>query len=305
MAYFKNSEITIEVTNNCSATCIMCPREKQSRELESMAAMDWEKIIDDAYLHNIKVLDLCGYGDVFLDNKLFEKLKYAKQINPDFHVYVSTTGIAMTQGKFDDITKYIDTLKLSIYGTNKTVYEEVMSGLDYDKALGNILGFIDYQEKGRSPVYIIANFIVMDENKHQLEEWIEYWEPRVNEVYAWKPHNYTDGRHYRDITGKEQKSCGRPLDGPLNIASNGDVHVCCFDYDKVLTVGNIRAQSIEEILSGDAMRFIQDKHRRNDFSGLICATCDQTVKDDSVLLYKSNPDRVVGMSNSSMYVYEG
>jgi len=45
MAYFKNSEITIEVTNNSSATCIMCPREKQSRELESMAAMDWEKII--------------------------------------------------------------------------------------------------------------------------------------------------------------------------------------------------------------------------------------------------------------------
>ena len=131
----------------------------------------------------------------------------------------------MTKRKFEDIARYIDTLKLSIYGTSKTVYEEMMGGLDYDKALGYILGFIDFQKKIASSVYIIANFIVMEANAHQLEDWIKYWEARVNEVYAWKPHNFTDGRQYRDIAGKKQKTCGRPLDGPLNIASNGEAHV--------------------------------------------------------------------------------
>ena len=39
----------------------------------------------------------------------------------------------------------------------------------------------------------------------------------------------------------------------------------------------------------------------NDFSGLICESCDQTVHDETVLLYKSNQDRQVGMANSNMY----
>ena len=52
------------------------------------------------------------------------------------------------------------------------------------------------------------------------------------------------------------------------------------------------------------MKNIQKKHKENDFKGLLCENCDQTVKDDSVLVYKSNPKRIVGMSNSSLYVFK-
>ena len=52
------------------------------------------------------------------------------------------------------------------------------------------------------------------------------------------------------------------------------------------------------------MKHIQDKHSRNDFTGLICENCDQTVKDDSVLVYKTNKKRQVGQSNSNMYVFK-
>ena len=74
----------------------------------------------------------------------------------------------------------------------------------------------------------------MEENKHEFDDWINFWEPKLSEVYAWAPHNYVDGRNYRDISGQEQKTCGRPLQGPLNIAVNGEAHVCCFDYNKLL-----------------------------------------------------------------------
>ncbi|MDP7068184.1 MAG: SPASM domain-containing protein [Acidimicrobiales bacterium] len=303
-SYFKNNEITIEVTNNCSASCVMCPRELMTKPIERMTDEVWRKTVDDAFAHDIKVLDLCGYGDVFLDKDLFRKLDYAKSLNPEFHVYVSTTGAAMFPRKFEQTLEYIDTLKFSIYGTTKDVYEKMMEGCDFDKSMSNILDFLNFQAGSSSATWMIANYIVMEENAHQLQDWIDMWEPKMDEVYAWKPHNWVTARDYRDMSGKTQSSCGRPLDGPLNIASNGDAHVCCYDFNKVLTVGNIREQSIDEILSGEAMKFIQEKHRNNDFDGLICADCDQTTKDDSVLIYKSNPDRVVGMSNSSMYVYD-
>ena len=38
-----------------------------------------------------------------------------------------------------------------------------------------------------------------------------------------------------------------------------------------------------------------------DFSNLICKDCDQTIHDETVLIYKSNPERKVGMDNTSLY----
>ena len=49
------------------------------------------------------------------------------------------------------------------------------------------------------------------------------------------------------------------------------------------------------------MKKIQKKHQDNDFSDLICENCDQTVKDDTVLIYKTNPLRKVGINNASLY----
>ena len=49
---------------------------------------------------------------------------------------------------------------------------------------------------------------------------------------------------------------------------------------------------------------VQKKHQNNDFSDLICKNCDQTVKDDTVLIYKCNPARKVGMDNTTLYSWK-
>ncbi len=179
-----------------------------------------------------------------------------------------------------------------------------MRNVSFERAMRNIHDVLALNAAAGGGIYTIGNYILLDGNEHEMEDWIDYWEPRLSEVYVWKPHNYLDGRSYRDISGKPQKTCGRPLEGPLNVAANGDAHVCCFDYNKEIVVGNLGSQDIMAVLNGDAMRHIQDRHRKNDFAGLPCEICDQTVKDDTVLVYKSNPERRVGMTNQSMYVYE-
>ena len=93
--YFPNKEITIEVTNRCGAKCIMCPRELLTQKLDVMKNDLFFKLIDEANELGIEIIDLCGYGDVFLDKNLFTKIKYAKKVNPNFKVYISTTGNVM------------------------------------------------------------------------------------------------------------------------------------------------------------------------------------------------------------------
>ena len=143
----------------------------------------------------------------------------------------------------------------------------------------------------------------MKENEHEMKEWINIWEPRLSEVCVWQPHNYIDGRKYRDIKNKEQKTCGRPLEGPLNIAVNGKAHVCCFDYNKHLIVGDAKNMTINEIMNSKELKHIQEKHKKNDFSGLACEGCDQTVHDENVLIYKTSPKRVIGIDNASLHSF--
>jgi radical SAM protein with 4Fe4S-binding SPASM domain len=143
----------------------------------------------------------------------------------------------------------------------------------------------------------------MEENKKEMKDWISYWEPKLSEVYVWKPHNYIDGRTYRILDKENQKTCGRPLEGPLNVAVDGKAHVCCYDYNKQMIVGDLKHQTISEVINSTEMKRIQEKHKNNDFKGLICDDCDQTNKNEKVLIYKSNPHRIVGQSNSSDYIF--
>jgi radical SAM protein with 4Fe4S-binding SPASM domain len=300
--YFENKEITIEVTNRCGAKCIMCPREKMVQKLDVMSFDLYKKIVVDAFNCGVNLIDLCGYGDVFLDKGLFKKIKFTKEINSNCKIYISTTGNAMIDKYYEDILDYVDILKFSIYGFSKKVYEKVMGGIKFEKSYEDITSLLKKDKNNN--IYTAGNFILMKENEHEMKDWISFWEPKLSEVYVWKPHNYIDGRSYRKIDRNNQKSCGRPLEGPLNIAVNGKAHVCCYDFNKNMIVGDLKNQTIKEVINSSEMKYIQDKHKRNDFDNLICSDCDQTNLDKNNLIYKSNPNRVVGQSNSSDYIFK-
>ena len=299
--YYKNKQISIEVTNKCAAKCIMCPREKMIQPLETMNQEVYEKIVTDAVKEGIELIDITGYGDAFLDKGLFEKIKFTKKIKPDMKIYLCTTGSAMLPRYFEDIIKYVDIIKFSIYGVSPEVYKKTMGGLGYEKSMRNLDQFLEINKNKK--IYTVGNFVKMKENEHEMKEWINIWEPRLSEVCVWQPHNYIDGRKYRDIKNKEQKTCGRPLEGPLNIAVNGKAHVCCFDYNKHLIVGDAKNMTINEIMNSKELKNIQEKHKKNDFSGLVCEGCDQTVHDENVLIYKTNSKRKIGIDNASLHSF--
>lgn len=259
----------------------------------------FKKIIDDATQYDLESLDCCGFGDCFLDNKLFEKFDYVKQRMPDIDIFVSTNGFHMEYCKWDDIIKYIGTLKLSIYGMTKKVHEAFHRGkVKFNPTMANILGYLYYVKDKYIKPYTIGLYLLDEINEGEKEAWIDFWQPKLNEVFVWKPHNWVYGRSYREIKSN-QISCGRPANGPMYIQADGTVSVCCFDINKELVVGDIRNQTIEQIYKSEAYNKIREAHKNNDFAGLICKGCDQTNHDKSVLVYKTNRNRQVGEITSN------
>jgi radical SAM protein with 4Fe4S-binding SPASM domain len=295
----KNKQIIIETTNICSAHCVICPREQYDQKPCTMDMKLFEKIINDAVQYNIESIDTCGFGDCLMDKDFFERLSYAKEKITECEIFISTTGIHMNQNTWDNILKYIDILKLSIHGNSKEVYEKFHS-IPWEKAMGNILGFLSYSKYLDIRPYTIGLLVVTELNSHQQQEWIDNWEPKLDEVFIWTPNNWANDRQYREIDTANQFSCGRPSNGPMFIAANGDTSPCCYDLHKQLVMGNMNDQTIEEIYKGEPYKKLRKAHEDRNFKGYICEKCCQTNHDPNVLLYASNPDRKVGMLTSNM-----
>ncbi len=297
----KSKEIALEFTNRCSARCGICPREKFTQKIMDMDFDLYKKIINDISQYDIRILNTCGYGEIFLDKLIFKRFEYARQKLPETKIYVSSTCFHMDESKYEDVAKYVDILKISFYGASKETYEASHRGnLKYDVSLRNILGFLKSLEHRAKKTHTIALLTLTDTNKNDGERFIEFWKPLVNEIMVWKPHNFAGGRSYRKIDHSRQISCGRPFNGPLIVTANGKVSMCCFDYNSQLIIGDMKKQTICEILHSEPYRKIKKAHEENSFQGLICSECCQTNYDPTVLIYASNKYRAVGVENSAL-----
>jgi hypothetical protein len=143
----------------------------------------------------------------------------------------------------------------------------------------------------------------LDENAHQIGDWIERWHGKVDELEVWRPHNWVIGRRYRSTEGRRLESCGRPASGPLQVQVDGTMNVCCFDYDGAMLIGDLRKQSFHDILQGDALRHIQELHAEGRADELpLCAVCDQREPPEqkrSCLVYTTAEDAEMRLRRTS------
>lgn len=136
-----------------------------------------------------------------------------------------------------------------------------------------------------------TNVSVIPMNGETVEEIRDFWEFQVDYLEIWRPHSWAGAKDYR-IPTRKKNTCGRPFSGPVQINSDGNMMVCCFDFNGMMTVGNTYENTIEEILKGKEFERIREKHRSGDLSGLPCEHCDQLneyTEEDYPLLY-SNRD---------------
>jgi radical SAM protein with 4Fe4S-binding SPASM domain len=74
----------------------------------------------------------------------------------------------------------------------------------------------------------------------------------------------------------------------VTICANGLVSICCNDYNRDLIIGDIKKNSLKEILEGDKLKNIQEAHEGDIFStNLICKGCDQIRDRSEALIYTS------------------
>jgi sulfatase maturation enzyme AslB (radical SAM superfamily) len=302
-------EVRYEVTDHCNATCIMCPRDKHehAREHGIMDQEQYERSIDEVVLLGAEKVVLTGFGEPMLDKKLELKIKYAK--SKGLSTYIISNGSVLNSKRARAILEAgLDEIRVSFYGMQEKSYNSVMKGLDFNKTISGMMDFINLRNELGAKTKIQVSYLEMEENKEDTNIFREFWESKVDAIEIWRPHNFGDGRDYRERheSLEVKTTCGRPENGPLQIQWNGEVIPCCYDYNNKIILGNAFITPVLEILNGPKYRLLRYAHRMNKFNLFpYCDQCDQLLPHADALIYTNRhnlpPEIAVKLSNTDLY----
>jgi hypothetical protein len=302
-------EVRYEVTDHCNATCIMCPRDKHEdgREHGIMDQKLYEKSIDEIALLGAEKVVLTGFGEPMLDKKLELKIQYAK--SKGLSTYIISNGSVLNSKRARSILEAgLDEIRVSFYGMQEKSYNAVMKGLDFNKTISGMLDFISLRNELGAKTKIQVSYLEMEENKEDTGLFKEFWESKVDAIEIWRPHNFGDGRDYRERhqSLEIKTTCGRPENGPLQIQWNGEVIPCCYDYNNQIILGNAFITPVLEILNGPKYTLLRHAHRTKDFNLFpYCDQCDQLLPHADALIYTNRhnlpPEEAVKLSNTDLY----
>jgi hypothetical protein len=303
-------EVRYEVTDHCNAECIMCPRDKHEhgREHGVMSLEQYKRSIDEVVALGAKKVVLTGFGEPLVDKTLEQKVAYAKTY--DLNTYIISNGSLLTEKRARGLMDAgLDELRVSFYGMRPETYNVVMRKLDFNVTMKHLLRLLELRAaRALKKPRLEVNYLVLPENETDTDAFRAFWEPRADAIEIWKPHNFGDGRDYRErLEDLEVKtSCGRPENGPLQIQWNGEVIACCYDYNNQIILGNAFTTPVLDILNGAKYRLLRLAHREKKFGCFpYCNQCDQLLPHADALVYTNRhnlpAEIAVKMSNTDLY----
>lgn len=279
-------QIRIENTNICAYKCIMCPREKLTREAGIMPLEDLELVLDRVGT-GAPEIHLHGYGEPLLDKTLPDKARLVKERCPESRIiFFSTLGIKLDDDFFHRLVESgVHAIRISCYGFTPKTYKAIHGVDRFRLVCENLKHLIEAKNAAHSQLEIYAvttnasTWKDVPEKEMRVREsfihWLQSAGVHINDGFA--PHNYGGGRGYNKTPSKGLCSivwgARREI---LQVTWDMKVIPCCFDFNSSVIFGDLRIQTLKEIFTGEAyVKFIK-AHQTNDLSDYpVCLGCER------------------------------
>ncbi|MFH0800856.1 MAG: radical SAM protein [bacterium] len=275
-------QIIIETTSYCNMKCVHCNHRVMKRRPQHMRDDLYKKIIDEIAGTNPDTeVWPTFYGEAFiLGEKLFERLRYGRDRG-------LTNQVLNTNGRLLDRKDWIDKILssglkrfiLSLDGFTKETFEKIRVGGNRDLIYQAVEKLLERKkELGLEYPVIQCQFSVMEQNKHEVEQFKEYWKARNAEV---KTRNMLSWTNSGDVIAPNldyetdfRIACPW-ANSTAAIHAIGNLVTCACDYEGGFIAGNLENQTISEIWKGGHYMKIRKIHREHKWDELpdICKNC--------------------------------
>lgn len=236
-------EIEIETINRCNGKCSFCPvniREPQ-RPYAKMEERLFKKIIKELVdISYTGKLSIFSNNEPFLDERIIDFYKYAKESLPRCYTNLYTNGSLLNIKKFLEIIEYVDYMVIDNYNDD----------LQVNEGLKEISDYLHEHEELKEKVF----FNVRKEDVVLLSR-------------GGQAPNKKDAIAVDEI-------CLLPY-RMLVIRPTGEVSLCCNDALGKYTLGNLKEQTILEVWNSEEAVRIRKEMENNKRKNLeLCNKCD-------------------------------
>jgi len=290
--------IYIETTSVCNAKCIMCPHEQMERKQGTMSDSNFERTISTMQSINLTNLTLFLHkeGEPLLDRKIVERIKYAKaNLKGLKELVINTNASRLTEDlSIGLLNSGLDTIYFSVDGATPETYNKIRVNLDYNKVEANIKNFFILKEKLRSNIKVIVQMVVSDDNRHEVELYNKKWQNEECNIFIKPMHCYLDGGRssFPQINNTKQLHvCEDPF-RMMVVYSNGDIGICCWDYDNEYKIGNIQDDSLLNLFNNEKFNYLREMQSKKECGDIApCNRCMRIYGNDEI----SKADRKFSM----------
>lgn len=280
--------IWIEPTNICNLKCSWCYQSTGSmkRKKGSMTLETYNRIISEVRPFKPEI-SLHLAGESLLHKDFFSFVEIAKQNG--LVVGVTTNGTLLRKDDFGILGTGIDTINVSLAGSDREDYLRVRGTDDFEAIRQDIIDLAKRKVALKSPTKIYLNVTATEQNASRLPvfrsefgsmagidgiivrdlmDWqgsVEIARMKVRKSgFKWRFAKIVKGNEIllsiymimRNIR-KSRKLRGRTYCNSVcssaGILWDGTVVPCCLDYNGSIDLGNINEKSFMEIWKGDAM----------------------------------------------------
>jgi radical SAM protein with 4Fe4S-binding SPASM domain len=220
--------------------------------IEKLKTEQIKKILEEGQRYNCPSISFHGDNEPFLAPEMTDWFKMARD-HGFIDIMVNTNGSTIDRELARKIVESgVTRLRFSLDAISKETFEIVRRSKELPQIMKNIEMFIEVRDEMNSPLPKVGvNFIKMAANIHELEPFIEYWNPKVDYIVIqdYMTHDVKGDYGHLDIDNRNPLAdfkCVFPWQRVF-IRGDGDVLPCCTAFSTYMKIGNIYEDSIYNI----------------------------------------------------------
>ncbi|MHB0971998.1 MAG: radical SAM/SPASM domain-containing protein [Thermoanaerobaculia bacterium] len=266
----KRLKVGLELTSKCNLRCGMCPLPVLRRPYEDM---DWplvEKAEREIHGLGLQLKWLHEMGEPLLYRQIDDAIRLFPEAS------LSTNGLLLTKEMGARLLATpLRRIRICVDSINPEVYPIVRTGGDFDKLVELTRAFLDQADGHpiRIEIQKMRSRMTVGETVDDFRKFFEIKRHKNARIIE-KTCEALDVNEETDLHGKFYGCVQGSFFTWIVIFADGRVTHCCYDAHGDQIMGDLREQTLTEIINGEKFATMYDAFERRDLSNLPrCAEC--------------------------------
>ncbi len=266
----KRLKLGLELTSKCNLRCGMCPLPVLRRPYEDMEWWVVEKAEREIHSLGLKLKWLHEMGEPLLYGRIDDAIRLFPEAS------LSTNGLLLTEAMGEKLLSAdLKRIRICVDTVNRDVYPNIRTGGDFEKLIALTRDFL--RQAKDSPIRIeiqkMRSRLTVDETVDDFRKLFDLRQFRNASVIE-KTCEALDVNEETDLHGKFYGCVQGAFFTWIVIFADGRMTHCCYDAHGDQVIGDLKVNTITEILEGERFESMFKAFEQRDFSGLPrCAEC--------------------------------